>query len=209
MTSVPRTLLDLAGRGFRTEGALDQAVHEGLTALGEMWLLYEKEWTRGRRGIAIMRDLLRQRTPGQAPTHSELEVMFRAAMRGEGLPEPVAQFPFELPTGLIHVDFFYREANLAIELDGYAWHSDRSAFERDRLRDGQLQALGIRVLRLTWAQLRFDSAGTADLVLRCLQQLGRQQRQRSVICPVGGERANARVSTHSASKGDSAQASPA
>jgi very-short-patch-repair endonuclease len=36
-----------------------------------------------------------------------------------------------------------------VELDGYAFHSSRAAFERDRARDAQLQLAGYRVVRVT------------------------------------------------------------
>jgi hypothetical protein len=41
----------------------------------------------------------------------------------------------------------------AARLDGYAFHSSRSSFERDRRRDRDLQAAGYRVLRITWLEL--------------------------------------------------------
>jgi REase_MTES_1575/Transcriptional regulator, AbiEi antitoxin len=43
---------------------------------------------------------------------------------------------------------------LIVEIDGFRFHSTRSAFERDRRRDAELAAAGFRVLRVTWRQLR-------------------------------------------------------
>jgi very-short-patch-repair endonuclease len=40
-------------------------------------------------------------------------------------------------------------AQLVIEVDGYAFHSTRTAFERDRRRDTELLGAGYRVLRVT------------------------------------------------------------
>ena len=40
-----------------------------------------------------------------------------------------------------------------VEIDGFAFHSSRAAFERDRARDAELQALGHRVIRITWRRL--------------------------------------------------------
>ena len=42
---------------------------------------------------------------------------------------------------------------LVVEVDGFAFHSSRAAFERDRVRDAELQAMGYRVLRVTWRRL--------------------------------------------------------
>jgi very-short-patch-repair endonuclease len=40
-----------------------------------------------------------------------------------------------------------------VEVDGYAFHGSRAAFERDRRRDADLQAAGLTVARLTWRRL--------------------------------------------------------
>ena len=42
---------------------------------------------------------------------------------------------------------------LIVEVDGYTFHGGRAAFERDRERDAELQAEGLRVMRVTWRQL--------------------------------------------------------
>ena len=49
-------------------------------------------------------------------------------------------------------DHAHRE-RLVVEVDGYAFHSHREAFERDRHRDAELQAAGYRVLRVTWRRI--------------------------------------------------------
>lgn len=38
-------------------------------------------------------------------------------------------------------------------MDGYAYHAGREAFERDRRRDAELQAAGLRVIRVTWRRI--------------------------------------------------------
>jgi very-short-patch-repair endonuclease len=40
-----------------------------------------------------------------------------------------------------------------VEIDGYAYHSSRSAFERDRAKDAALAAGGYLVIRITWLQM--------------------------------------------------------
>ena len=47
----------------------------------------------------------------------------------------------------------WRSAQLVVEIDGYAYHSSRAAFERDRARDADLQTRGLRILRFTWRQI--------------------------------------------------------
>jgi very-short-patch-repair endonuclease len=50
----------------------------------------------------------------------------------------------------MEVDAAWRRQRLIVELDGYAFHGTRAAFERDRARDRRLAAKGWRVLRVTW-----------------------------------------------------------
>jgi very-short-patch-repair endonuclease len=47
------------------------------------------------------------------------------------------------------VDFAYPQARLAIEVDGYRWHSGRARWQRDLQRRNRLIALGWRVLHAT------------------------------------------------------------
>ena len=42
---------------------------------------------------------------------------------------------------------------MIVETDGWAFHGGRSAFERDRRRDAELQARGYVVMRFTWRRL--------------------------------------------------------
>lgn len=172
-TSMRRTLLDLAGTKHpRTEVSLDHAIRRKLTSLGELWLLYEEDWTRGRRGIAILRTLLIDRTPGEAPTQSDLELLFRRIVRRANLPQPQQQYLVNLPSGPFHIDFAYPEARLAIELDGYAYHSDREQFDEDRARSNELQLfLGWYVLRFTWAMLKWSQWKVVGLIRHHLDLL--------------------------------------
>ena len=53
---------------------------------------------------------------------------------------------------------------LAIELDGFAFHSDRQQFTYDRLRQNDLQAAGRTVVRFSYDAIRFETE-------RCVDQL--------------------------------------
>src|SRR4051794_19480349 len=54
------------------------------------------------------------------------------------------------------VDVLYRDRRLVVELDGFAFHRTRAAFERDRRKDAALTVAGFRVLRFTWRQLEHE-----------------------------------------------------
>jgi len=53
-----------------------------------------------------------------------------------------------------------------VEVDGFAYHSSREAFERDRRRDARLQAAGYRVVRFTYRQIVSDP----DAAIKCLDR---------------------------------------
>ena len=57
------------------------------------------------------------------------------------------------------VDFVWPASRLVVEVDGYGFHGDRAAFERDRRRDQVLVAAGYRVIRATWRQLEHEPLG--------------------------------------------------
>jgi hypothetical protein len=165
VTSARRTVLDLAGnRHPRTEGVLDAALRRSMTDVGRLWLLLEQEWMRGRRGVGILRDLLIPRTKGRAPSDSDMEIDLRHLIDDAGLPAPVHQYPFIIPSGRIRMDLAYPHRLLDIETDSLSWHLDRETFERDRRRDNELRALGWTVLRFTWAMIRFDSDNVLNLI---------------------------------------------
>ena len=53
---------------------------------------------------------------------------------------------------------------LIVELDGFAFHRSRGAFERDRIRGAELQRAGYRVLRITARRLDRESARIAETI---------------------------------------------
>ena len=57
---------------------------------------------------------------------------------------------------------------LIVELDSREFHDTAEAFERDRLRDAELQLAGYAVLRITWRQLTRHPARVAATLRRGL-----------------------------------------
>ena len=144
-TSPARTLLDLADRlPLRAlERALAQAEVQQLTSREELSALVSRAPGRSGKFAALLaRD-------AQAPTRSELEERFLAFLAARNLPPPLVNqrvHGFE-------VDFHWPHARLIAELDGYAFHAHRDAFERDRARDATLQSRDWRVVRVTHRRL--------------------------------------------------------
>jgi very-short-patch-repair endonuclease len=96
-------------------------------------------------------------------TRSELERIFLSICRRHRLPQP----DVNAHVGPYEVDFLWRERGLIAETDGFRHHGHRSAFERDRARDAQLQSLGFQVLRFTYRQLT-ENRSTVVAALRAL-----------------------------------------
>ena len=67
------------------------------------------------------------------------------------------------------VDALWRDRGLVVELDGYAYHRTRAAFERDRVRDADLQRAGLRVIRVTARRLNDDPVAVAETVRSLLE----------------------------------------
>jgi very-short-patch-repair endonuclease len=59
-------------------------------------------------------------------------------VRSSGLPEPNTNFRL----GPCEVDLLWPREHLVVEVDGWRFHGDREAIERDRTRDAHLAALG-------------------------------------------------------------------
>jgi very-short-patch-repair endonuclease len=102
----------------------------------------------GRRGLAPLRRVF-DHLHGPTLTRSEAEERLLALVRAARLPPP----ELNVRVRGHEVDLLWREARLVVEVDGYAYHSGRAAFERDRLRDAELQAKGFTVMRVTWKQI--------------------------------------------------------
>jgi very-short-patch-repair endonuclease len=69
------------------------------------------------------------------------------------------------------VDFAWPAARLIVEADGFAYHSDRESYRRDRERLNHLERLGWRVLRFTWEDVVSRPEYVTNLVGAVLRQV--------------------------------------
>lgn len=143
VTTPARTLLDLAATDHP---ALDEALHEAqalrLVRREELEALAGS----GRHGAARLRALLSD-APGY--TRQGAERHLRSLILKAQLPRP----EFNARLDGRERDAVWARHRLVLEVDGYAAHGTRDAFERDRRRDQELAAAGYRSVRLTWRQL--------------------------------------------------------
>jgi len=151
-----RTLFDLAAvlTPNRLERAIDQAEVLRLTSPTSLEALVARH--AGRRGTTALKRILDDHEIGRTITRSHLEDRFLAFLDARGLPRPQMNALIEVHGRRIEVDCLWCEPRLIAELDGFATHATRHAFERDRERDRELQAEGWRVVRITARQLEED-----------------------------------------------------
>jgi very-short-patch-repair endonuclease len=143
VTNVPRTIVDLAA--VLDPPDLARAFHEAAVkhhikpdAVGRV-LARRHNWP----GAKILRRVL----GGDEPVSlSRLESSFIAAVRRARLPLPETN---ELTDGR-YVDCRWPAQRLTVELDGYAYHDTRHAFELDRQREREARARGDDFRRYTW-----------------------------------------------------------
>ncbi|TVP79273.1 MAG: DUF559 domain-containing protein [Gemmatimonadales bacterium] len=163
VTSPARTLLDLAlGLPLRQlERSVAETFRKGLATRRDLRrAMGRRRDQRGRRAIRTVLGL----SNGPALTRSEAERRFLDLVRGARLPPPKTN----VKIGPWEVDAYWPRARLVVEVDGFAYHSSRAAFERDRRKDLWLGERGLRVLRFTWRQIVESPVETATTLRQAL-----------------------------------------
>jgi hypothetical protein len=142
----------------RLRRAYEEADRLNLLRPGALEQIFRRNM--GHRGLGGIRRLIVDAKKRGGATRSSLEDMFVELCRKRGVPVPAINahlLGFE-------VDMLWAGQRLVVELDGFAYHRHRAAFERDRARDAALQAAGYRVVRFTYRRLeREPDAVAAEL----------------------------------------------
>jgi hypothetical protein len=156
---------------LRLEVALDCAVRLKLTHVGLLNDHLDRVARSGRNGISVIRKLLAERDPDEAPTASTLEDLLGRLINRCGLPRPVPQFSVFDEEGrfVARPDFAYPGAKVAVEAQSYAFHHDRQQWEKDQRRLNSLVALGWRVIYVTARQMRQQPEVVAAQIHSTLQ----------------------------------------
>lgn len=169
ITSIPRTLLDLAKKDdpADVEAAADSALAKKLTTVPELRRFVNRH--RGHRGIRLLRRLVEGYEGGNGPVESELESRVLELIDRAGLPRPRRQQRLSLGGQRRRLDFCFPGTNVVIEADGYASHASPTAFETDRARANALAVRGYVVLRWTWSGIRDRPQALLDELARALE----------------------------------------
>ena len=117
---------------------------------------------------------------GQAPGAQQLKGMIRSLSNGAqseaeqeiisilmeaGFQGFIANYPTRIRGRLYRIDVAFPEYQLAIEVDGFAFHSTSSQLQGSNARQNDLVSDGWTVQRYTWT----DLMSTPDVVLRAIQ----------------------------------------
>lgn len=163
VTSVERTLVDVAVKlqTYALEVALEDGLRRRLTTIERVRTEAEDLAGPGRPGAGRLLGLLTDRGL-VAAAESPLEVRVWRALRGAAIRGLVRQYPFTRADGSVgRIDLALPAHRIAIEVDGYRWHSGRRAWRRDLARRNELTALGWTVLHATSEDA---DAGCATLI---------------------------------------------
>lgn len=167
MTSLPRTLLDLAAtvRFEWLEKMVERSEDLELFDLRAIEDLLDRNV--GHHGHGRLRDAIALYKPSSF-TRSSLEKGFLELWMETGLPQPhmnYVEHGFEL-------DCDWPEFRFAVELDVFETHGTRAAFERDRKRQEDLLLAGIQTTRVTGPRLEREPDEVIERVARLLSARG-------------------------------------
>jgi very-short-patch-repair endonuclease len=143
VTALPLTVVEAAVRRRRGAEMMDRAL-QGDLELEQLWHAHLRN--KGRHGSPAARRLLQAASDG---ARSEAERLLVRLLRAAKLTGWKANYPV---CGYL-VDIAFLTQRVAIEVDGWAFHSDQAAFQRDRNRQNAVSLNGWQVLKFTWLDL--------------------------------------------------------
>ena len=81
------------------------------------------------------------------------------------------KFRRQHPIGPYIADFYSREAQLVVEVDGSLAHGTEEAIQYDRARDAFLESLGLRVLRIPASEVEHNLEGVCHLIQSAVEEI--------------------------------------
>jgi hypothetical protein len=170
VTNPVRTLMDVAASTpSLLPGMVDQALADKLLRIGDLTAATKPDSDHRRRGTGVLRAHLLERGHIGAPYPSVLESRTVRLFVRFDLPKPRSEVVAGW-YGEYRVDFAYVALKLAIEVDGYIWHSSEAHKVADDVRRNRLQAAGWIVLVYNWVQVTRHPEAVAAEVLAAYEQ---------------------------------------
>ena len=117
---------------------------------------------------SVIDDLLKARWDGYSPGDSDLEARLIRVLQRHHVPAPTAQHRVKIGDKRYRIDLCYPDIKLAIEIDSWAYHRWRSAFDGDRAKRNDLTLIGYRVLQITDGMSDAEIVGTISRALTAL-----------------------------------------
>jgi very-short-patch-repair endonuclease len=143
VTALPLTVVEAAARRGGGAKLMDSALQRHVE-LPQLWRAHLRN--KGRHGSPAAPQLLQAASDG---ARSEAERLLVKLLREAG----IKGWRTNYPVGGYKVDVAFPKLRVAIEVDGWAFHSDPEAFAIDRKRQNAISLLGWQVLRFTWLDL--------------------------------------------------------
>ena len=143
VTALPLTVVEAAARRGGGAKLMDSALQRHVE-LPQLWSAHLRNG--GRYGSPAARRLLQAASDG---ARSEAERLLIKLLRDNG----ITGWKANLPVGGYKVDVAFPKQKVAIETDGWAFHSSQEDFQNDRERQNKIALLGWQVLRFTWLDL--------------------------------------------------------
>jgi very-short-patch-repair endonuclease len=143
VTALPLTVVEAAARRGGGAKLMDSALQRHVE-LAQLWRAHLRN--KGRHGSPAARRLLQAASNG---ARSEAERLLVKLLRDNG----ITGWKTNYPLGGYKVDVAFPKPKVAIETDGWAFHSSQEDFQNDRERQNKIALLGWQVLRFTWLDL--------------------------------------------------------
>lgn len=143
ITGLTLTVVEAAARRGGGSAILDSALQKQVS-LSELWRAHLRH--KGRYGAPAARRLLQAADDG---ARSQAERLLAQLLRSASL----TGWRTNYQVGRYRVDFAFPERRVAIEVDGWAFHSERADFQHDRERQNEIMLMRWQVLRFTWLDL--------------------------------------------------------
>jgi very-short-patch-repair endonuclease len=143
VTSLPLTVVEAAARRGGGARLMDSALQRHIE-LPQLWRAHLRN--KGRHGSPAARRLLQAASDG---ARSEAERLLVKLLRDNGF----TGWKTNYPVAGYKIDLAFPKQKVAIETDGWAFHSSQEDFQNDRERQNKIALPGWQVLRFTWLDL--------------------------------------------------------